>query len=177
MQSRLFIISCSEAGMSQKVEEKIAEVDSCKVLEREGCEDSCGKDLSSLLPSSIGPWRSIKVPHLEPRGGEHHKNGGFVLFCSSKLLSGPCCRGYASAVLCSAALCLRFFLLYTAFARWNKLFPQLLEFRHFLQRTLKSLLFLAPHYFSSSSSELFNSSSMSVCPHFLHEMSSRLLLL
>lgn len=108
--------------------------------EREGCEDWYGEDLSSLLPRSMKvPWRSLT---WIPKEGGTTGVGGSVLLCCSKLLAGPYCRGHASAVVCSAVLCLRFFLLYAAFARGNKLFPQLLEFQHFPQRTLNSCLFL-----------------------------------
>lgn len=83
----------------------------------------------------------MKVSHLEPQGGKHHQSGGSVLPCCSKPLACPNCTGHTSAVVCFAVLCLRFFLLYTAFARGNKIFPQQLEFQHFPQRTLNSCLF------------------------------------
>lgn len=119
--SHLFIVSCSETGMSQKIEEKIAKVDSCRVLREKDVKINMGRTSAHCCQAPLVHESPMKVPHLEPHRGEHHRSGGSVLPCCSKLLAGPYCRRHASAVVCLAALCLRLFLLYTALTRGNKL--------------------------------------------------------
>lgn len=137
--SHFFIVSCSEIGVSQKIEEKTAKVDSCRVLREKDVKINMGRSSAHCCQAPLVHESPMKVPHLEPHRGEHHRSGDCVLPCCSKLLAGSYCRGHA--VVSFAALRLRFFLLYTALTRGNKLLPQLLEFQHSPQRPLNSCLF------------------------------------